>query len=116
MWNKAARWSWEMNVMRASVVGSALFLAAAALSANASAKDQPSVNELLAWTSCLKSNGVDPLSGHRSREGLEIAFTKCAAQEDTLRQAISRDPSHFPEYNVDNIKNVLRAQQDEPKG
>ena len=104
-----------MNVLRVSVVGSALFLAAAALSATVSAKDQPSVNELLAWTSCLKLNGVDPLSGYRSQEGLGIAFTKCAAQEDSLRQAISRDPSHFPEYNVDNMKTVLRAQQDEPK-
>ena len=100
--------------MRVSVVGSALFLAMAAPSATVSAKDPPSVNELLVWTSCLKLHGVDPLSGYRSKQGLEIAFTKCAAQEDSLRQAISRDPSHFPEYNVYNMKNALRAQQDEP--
>lgn len=101
--------------MRDLAGGFVLFLIAAATGATASAKDQPSVNELLVWTSCLKSNGVDPLGGYRSKQGLEIAFTDCAAQEDSLRRAISRDPSHFPEYNVDNIKNVLRAQQDEPK-
>ena len=101
--------------MRELAGGLVLFLFAAAPSATASAKDQPSVNELLVWTSCLKSNGIDPLSGHRSKEGLEAAFTNCAAQENSVRQAISRDPSHFPEYNVDNMKNILRAQQDEPK-
>ena len=98
------------------LVGSAvLFLIAAGFSGAASAKDQPSVNELLVWTSCLKANGIDPLSGYKSKQGLEIAFTRCATEENSLRQAISRDPSHFPEYNVDNIKNVARAQQDELK-
>lgn len=101
--------------MKNLVGGAVLFLIAAGSSAAVFAKDQPSVNELLVWTSCLKSNGVDPLSGYRSREGLEIAFVRCAAQENSLRQAISRDPSHFPEYNADNMKNVLRAQQDELK-
>ena len=104
------RWDIMKNLVR----GCVLLLTVAGLSAPASAKDQPSVNELLVWTSCLKSNGVDPLGGHRSKAGLEIAFTKCASQENSLRQAIARDPSHFPEYNVDNIKNVARAQQDEP--
>ena len=101
--------------IRDLVGGFVLFLIAAAPSVTASAKDQPSVNELVVWTSCLKSNGVDPLSGYRSKQGLEVAFTICAAQENSLRQAISRDPSHFPEYNVDNMKTLLRAQQEEPK-
>jgi hypothetical protein len=106
-----------MNAMRVLVVGYVLFLAAAALiaTASASAKDPPSSTELLVWVTCLKSTGVDPLSGHRSKEGLETAFTKCSLQEESLRQAISRDPSHFPEYNVESMKNVLRAQQEERK-
>ena len=101
--------------MRGLAGGCVLFLAAAALSATASAKDPPSSSELLVWTSCLKSNGVDPVSGNRSREGLETAFTKCSFQENALQQAISRDPSHSPEYNIGTMKNVLRTQQEEPK-
>jgi hypothetical protein len=101
--------------MRGLVSGCILFLVAAALSAVASAEDPPSSTELLAWVACLKSNGVDPVDGNRSSEVLESAFTKCSFQEDALRQAISHDPSHSREYNIGYMKNVLRAQQDEPK-
>ena len=112
---KAERWPWEMDVMRGLARGYVLSLAVAAFSAAASAENPPSSTELLAWVACLKSNGVDPVSGNRSREGLETAFIKCSRQEGSLRQAISRDPSRFPEYNLDSMKSVLRAQQDEPK-
>ena len=103
------------EVMRGLAGGYILFLAAAALSAAASAKDPPSSTELLVWVACLKSNGVDPLGGIRSSEGLETAFTKCSPQESSLRRAISRDPSHVSEYNLDSMKSVLRTQKEKKK-
>ena len=102
-------------MIKVSVVGYAMLIAAAGVSAPAAAKDPPSTTELLAWVACLKSVGVDPLSGQRSIGLLETAFQKCSAEESSLRQAIARDPSRYPEYNIENIKNILRAQQAEPK-
>src|SRR3982751_2766812 len=106
---------WGDHVNRASKITLRLTLniaglSAVALSAPASAKDPPSANELSIWVSCLKAAGVDPLSGRRSPPVLEVAFDKCSPQESSLRRAISRDPSRDPEYQVENMKNVLRLQ------
>ena len=88
-------------------IGLALFSTAAG------AKDPPSVLYLIKWTECLKSTDFNPLVD-RSPNRLEDAFRRCAAQESTLRSAIARDPSPPPaEYNVDNMKGILRAQQHE---
>ena len=82
-------------------------------SAVASKKGRPVVAELLAWTACLKAAGLAPIGGRRSTEVLEAAFATCSSQEDELRQSISRDRPRSPEYNIEYMKNVLRAQQDE---
>jgi len=84
-------------------------------SAAAVAKDPPSATELIRWTTCLKSAGVDPFGG-RSPETLEKAFAECSAEEQALRGALARDSHPHPiEYNVERMKSVLRAQQREPE-
>ena len=86
-----------------------------AASAPALAKDPPSATELIRWTTCLKSAGLDA-SGGRSPDGMEKAFGKCSAEEQALRGALARDPYPRPtEYNVERMKSVLRAQQRDPK-
>jgi hypothetical protein len=104
-----------MNMMRVAALGFSMFLTIASVTVPVSAKDPPSTTELLAWVACLQSAGVDPYSGQRSKVVLETAFSKCSSQESSLRRAIVNDPIHHPEYKVENMKDVLRAQQTEPR-
>ena len=86
-----------------------------AVSAPGLAKDPPSATELIRWTTCLKSAGLDA-SGGRSPDGMEKAFGKCSAEEQALRGALARDPYPRPtEYNVERMKSLLKARQREPK-
>lgn len=101
--------------MRVAALGFSMFLTIASVTDPVSAKDPPSTTELLAWVACLKSAGFDPYSGQQSRVILETAFVKCSPQESSLRRAIVNDPTHYPEYKVENMKDALRAQQTEPR-
>ena len=91
-----------------------LLAGALCLAAPVAAEDPPSVDELITWVGCLKSEGGIS-STFVVPNALEAAFGKCVRQEEVLRAAISNDPRHDPEYTVTRMKEQLRAQQQLPQ-